>query len=193
MFQSISTTLQRYKTIRTKAKEERAQSKEKTGMWSKIKAERTLIALAGLLILVRLMVAFGGSAPSTVYVPLQVGDHRLYLEYVQSKGELKRGLKYRPGLAQNSGMIFDLNAPQLVKVTMQGVNFPIQVATLDGFLKVQEVQTLRPGDEDLAFSQPSRYFLEIHPDVPIEPGWPLQEFTSTLNLPTRPLLERGQF
>ena len=178
---------------RRQAVAEREAKGEKFELKKKLKTEKTLVALLGLLILARLVATMGGTPPNVRYVPLALGDQELYLEYAGTRGALHQGLKERPGLLLQGGMLFDLKTVQQVTITMKKVNFPLKVVTLDASFKVLEVQVCLPGQDDLSLKEPCRYFAEVHPDIQVQPGSQALEFRSTLNLPTQSLVQSGVF
>ena len=193
MWESIRTLKEKAVQTRKRAVEERQTSGEKTGIKTKIKAEKTLIAMVALLIVVRLVVSLGGTSTDVQYVPLTLGEEELYLEYAGNKVQTHQGLKQRPGLLRNGGMLFDLKELKIITVTMDKVNFPLKVASLDSDFHVLEVWELVPGQNEVRLTKPCRYFVEIHPEIQVQVGEVAREFRSTLNVMTRSLIQSGVF
>ncbi|MDJ0842346.1 MAG: TraM recognition domain-containing protein [Acidobacteriota bacterium] len=128
------------------------------------------------------------------YVALIIDGRHYFLEYAARKGQLRQGLRYRPTLAENSGMFFDLGETRPVTVTMDGVNFPLTVITLTEQLQVLEVTHLQPKAR-YAFCQPCRYMVEILVRQGLQPGDYLATFTpdAAVNVSLIPLPVREVF
>ena len=128
------------------------------------------------------------------YVALIIDGRHYFLEYAVRKGQLRQGLRYRPTLAENSGMFFDLGETRPVTVTMNGVNFPLTVITLTKQLQVLEVAHIQLKARH-AFSQPCRYMVKIPLRQGIQPGDYLATFTpdAAVNVSLIPLPAREVF
>ncbi len=145
-----------------------------------------LLVLAVLLFFSRFFV----SQPNVTYVALSIHGKNYLLEYVSRKADMKRGLRYRAPIHARSGMFFDLMKPRIITVSMDGVNFPLTVITLNARMVV-EVAHLEPGSRH-AFTEPAHYFVEINVRGQVRPRDFLYEYHPIQLSPERsPVRDHG--
>ena len=63
--------------------------------------------------------------PKTKQVQVSIGKTSILAEIRRSEAEQALGLSWRPGMAENEGMIFVYDRPQRVSYWMKGMNFPL--------------------------------------------------------------------
>lgn len=177
------------------ATQSKTKSEEDTKGKAKNEIMGVVIPLAALMLMITVSRWLWPVPITATYVCLAINETPLYLEHAAHKRAWRQGLRQRPYLATNGGMFFDLGAePQQVTVTMQGVNFPLRVATLSDELRVIEAVELMPGEENQhEFRQPVKWFVEVHPDVELTPGSFLQEVSPGFEVKYKKLLRRDFF
>ena len=141
---------------------------------------KSIILLIAIIVLLALSKFLSAPGNNHSYVTLTIDGKQHVLEYVHRKAEMKRGLKYRPHIHPEGGMLFDMRNPNIVNVSTFGMNFPVSVITLNKHLEVLEVVTLEPGLHH-AFSIPARYFVQVSP-TEVKPGNYLLEFHPDSNI-----------
>ena len=99
-------------------------------------------------------------------VELSAGMHRIRAELAATFGDRMRGLMYREKLAQNSGMLFVFDAPEVQCMWMKNTLIPLSVAFLDDTATIINIEDMEPHSEASHCSKrPARYALEM------ERGW----------------------
>ena len=99
-------------------------------------------------------------------VELSAGMHRIRAELAATFGDRMRGLMYREKLAQNSGMLFMFDAPEVQCMWMKNTLVPLSVAFLDETATIINIKDMEPHSEQSHCSKrPARYALEM------ERGW----------------------
>ena len=79
-----------------------------------------------------------------------------------TSSELVQGLGGLPSLAAQTGMLFDMGAPQIIQVTTVPMLFPLDIAFLSETLAVTEVYRNILPNYLVTSTQPARYFLEVN-------------------------------
>jgi uncharacterized membrane protein (UPF0127 family) len=99
-------------------------------------------------------------------VELSAGMHRIRAELADTFADRMRGLMHRDRLAQNSGMLFVFDAPEVQCMWMKNTRIPLSVAFLDETATIINIEDMQPQTENSHCSKrPARYALEM------ERGW----------------------
>jgi uncharacterized protein len=99
-------------------------------------------------------------------VELSAGMHRIRAELADTFADRMRGLMHREKLAQNSGMLFVFEAPEVQCMWMKNTLIPLSVAFLDDTATIINIEDMQPQTENSHCSKrPARYALEM------ERGW----------------------
>jgi uncharacterized membrane protein (UPF0127 family) len=99
-------------------------------------------------------------------VELSAGMHRIRAELADTFADRMRGLMHREKLAQNSGMLFVFDAPEVQCMWMKNTRIPLSVAFLDETATIINIEDMQPHTENSHCSKrPARYALEM------ERGW----------------------
>ena len=116
-------------------------------------------------IVLGLAFAFAARAGLPV-VELSAGMHRIRAELADTFADRMRGLMYREKLAQNSGMLFVFDAPEVQCMWMKNTLIPLSVAFVDETATIINIEDMEPQTEDSHCSRrPARYALDM------ERGW----------------------
>ncbi|HEX5612064.1 MAG TPA: DUF192 domain-containing protein [Burkholderiales bacterium] len=92
--------------------------------------------------------------------------HRIRAELADNFADRMRGLMHREKLAQNSGMLFVFDAPEVQCMWMKNTQIPLSVAFLDETATIINIEDMQPHTENSHCSKrPARYALEM------ERGW----------------------
>lgn len=119
--------------------------------------------LAGLLAGLAFALAAHAELP---VVELSAGMHRIRAELADTFADRMRGLMHREKLAQNSGMLFVFDAPEVQCMWMKNTRIALSVAFLDDTASIINIEDMQPHTEDSHCSKrPARYALEM------ERGW----------------------
>lgn len=93
---------------------------------------------------------------------ITIKDMQWQASLAASYAELTTGLKGQAALTAGTGMLFVLPSDQPVAITMQGVNFPIDIIFISSHLQVLDVALGVPPGVMLNENTPVRYFLEVN-------------------------------
>jgi uncharacterized membrane protein (UPF0127 family) len=116
---------------------------------------RSVLALAALV-----------AAPAFAQHPvaqLNAGMHLIRAEVVSDPGTRAQGLMYRKSMAQNAGMLFVFDEPQVHCMWMKNTLIPLSVAFIDDRGAIVNIEDMQPQTEDShCAAQPVRYALEMN-------------------------------
>jgi len=117
---------------------------------------------------------------------VSIKDKQWNVSVAASAADLSQGLGSLPTMAAQTGELFDLGLPQIIRVTTVPMLFAMDIAFLSENLEVTEVyHDIQPGYL-VTSTQPAKYFLEVNAGEleGIIPGDPV-----TLNLITPPTID----
>ena len=116
----------------------------------------------------RFLFAFAAlaAAPALAQHPvaqLNAGMHLIQAEVVSDPGTRAQGLMYRKSMAQNTGMLFIFDEPQVHCMWMKNTLIPLSVAFIDDHGAIVNIEDMQPQTEDShCAAQPVRYALEMN-------------------------------
>ncbi|HXJ52797.1 MAG TPA: DUF192 domain-containing protein [Burkholderiales bacterium] len=116
----------------------------------------------------RSVIAFAvlAAAPALAQPPvaqLNAGMHLIQAEVVSDPGTRAQGLMYRKSMAQNAGMLFIFDEPQVHCMWMKNTLIPLSVAFIDDRGAIVNIEDMQPQTEDShCAAQPVRYALEMN-------------------------------
>jgi len=116
----------------------------------------------------RFVIAFAvlAAAPALAQPPvaqLNAGMHLIQAEVVSDPGTRAQGLMYRKSMAQNAGMLFIFDEPQVHCMWMKNTLIPLSVAFIDDRGAIVNIEDMQPQTEDShCAAQPVRYALEMN-------------------------------
>jgi len=94
---------------------------------------------------------------------LNAGMHLIQAEVVSDPGTRAQGLMYRKSMAQNAGMLFIFDEPQVHCMWMKNTLIPLSVAFIDDRGAIVNIEDMQPQTEDShCAAQPVRYALEMN-------------------------------
>jgi len=106
------------------------------------------------------------AAPALAEPPvtqLNAGMHLIRAEVVSDPGTRAQGLMYRKTMAQNAGMLFIFDEPQVHCMWMKNTLIPLSVAFIDDRGAIVNIEEMKPQTEDShCAAQPVRYALEMN-------------------------------
>lgn len=114
--------------------------------------------------------------PSTAILMTAGGAHAVRIEIADDPDEQSRGLMFRPGLAQDAGMLFVYDPPQQASFWMRNTMIPLDMVFIDDTGRVESIAERRDTFSDrISQSQgPVRAVLEINAgrsrELGLEPG-----------------------
>ena len=107
-----------------------------------------------------------GAAPAFAQHPvaqLKAGMHLIRAEVVSEPGTRAEGLMYRKNMAQNAGMLFIFDEPQVHCMWMKNTLIPLSVAFIDDRGAIVNIADMEPQTENShCAAQPVRYALEMN-------------------------------
>ena len=115
----------------------------------------------------RSVIAFAvlAAAPALAQPPvaqLNAGMHLIQAEVVSDPGTRAQGLMYRKSMAQNAGMLFIFDEPQVHCMWMKNTLIPLSVAFIDDSGTIINIENMAPQTEDThCAKKPARYALEM--------------------------------
>ena len=96
-------------------------------------------------------------------VELSAGMHRIRAELAATFGDRMLGLMYREKLAQNSGMLFMFDAPEVQCMWMKNTLVPLSVAFIDDRGAIVNIEDMEPHSEaSHCAARPVKYALEMN-------------------------------
>ncbi|MFQ5675950.1 MAG: DUF192 domain-containing protein [bacterium] len=86
------------------------------------------------------------------------------VEIVQDAKSRQLGLMYRDELAENRGMLFVFESPQILSFWMRNTYIPLDIAFIDANGVIVDIQHMEPLDESINYisSAPALYALEVN-------------------------------
>jgi uncharacterized membrane protein (UPF0127 family) len=110
-----------------------------------------------------LLLLTGAARADLPVVQLQAGVHVIRAEVADSFGTRMQGLMHRRSLAQNAGMLFVFERPEIQCMWMKNTFVPLSVAFIDDQGAIVNIADMRPQTEDShCASRPVRYALEMN-------------------------------
>lgn len=96
-------------------------------------------------------------------IPLNAGIHLIKAEVASSDIQRQQGLMFREKMAQNEGMLFIFDKPQIVCMWMKNTPLPLSVAFIDNSGKITNIENMKPQTTDSHCAKKSvRYALEMN-------------------------------
>jgi len=122
-------------------------------------------------------IADAQNAPSFPIIPLNAGIYVIKAEVASNNEQREYGLMFRQRLAQNEGMVFLFESPQVVCMWMKNTLIPLSVAFIDNEGKITNVEEMKPQTLDSHCSNKKvTYALEMNS------GWFKQKNLKSGNL-----------
>src|SRR5262249_57720785 len=78
---------------------------------------------------------------------LNAGMHLIHAEVVSDPGTRAQGLMYRKSMAQNAGMLFIFDEPQVHCMWMKNTLIPLSVAFIDDRGAIVNIEDMEPQTE----------------------------------------------
>lgn len=105
--------------------------------------------------------------PKLPTLRLWIGAKEMDAEVCRTQTQISTGLMFRPGIAEDEGMLFVFSQPHEVAFYMKNVDFDIDAAYINGAGVIQEVVRLKRRDETPvpSASRDIQFVLET------APGW----------------------
>lgn len=75
---------------------------------------------------------------------LEIGGHPLHVEIASTEEERSTGLSHRSAMAENSGMLFVYDKPQILSFWMKDTSIPLSIAFFDRERRLVHVETMDP-------------------------------------------------
>lgn len=144
---------------------------------------KSSILFAALVILITLP----GCKPIPPTAVTSHGD-KILLELATTPEQLEKGLMFRTGLAENSGMLFVFDQELYVSFWMKNTLIPLDVIFLDSFSKIVNIQTMTPCPPEAtqcprySSEMGAKYALEINAGQAAKLGLKTGDIL-TLNIP----------
>lgn len=92
---------------------------------------------------------------------IKIGNKEFDVRVSESEQDSSTGLSQTESLPKKTGFAMKFDGSQVIPITMQGMNFPIDIIfSLEG--KVTKVVTAQPGDEDVVIKSPSDLIVEVN-------------------------------
>jgi uncharacterized membrane protein (UPF0127 family) len=89
----------------------------------------------------------------------------LQIEIADTPSKRERGLMWRKSLGENEGMLFKFNNPQRLSFWMANTYIPLDIAFLDDYGKIFQIEKLDPmSTYSVSSSKPCKYALEVNKD-----------------------------
>ena len=99
-------------------------------------------------------------------IPLNIGMYVIQTEVASTLAQREQGLMGRKAMAENAGMLFDLERPALLEcMWMKDTLLPLSVAFIDETGKIINIEEMKPMTEDQHCSSKGahvRYALEMN-------------------------------
>lgn len=94
-----------------------------------------------------------------------VNSETLTVEVARTPDQRVKGLMFRDSLAQNRGMLFVFEQPQIMKFWMKNTYIPLDIAYIDQNGEIMEIHQLQPRSESTVYSSSyCVYALEVNRD-----------------------------
>ncbi len=97
------------------------------------------------------------------YVKIEHDDKIYKFEVAATSEERKKGLMFREKLKKNSGMLFVYPYKKYLSFYMKNTLIPLDIAFIDEFHRIIDIQKMEPLDETTIISQEEAQFaLEVN-------------------------------
>jgi uncharacterized membrane protein (UPF0127 family) len=126
-----------------------------------------LFIIASLLIIVLIItgiLVLKQKVDYVAYKDVKIGNETYKLEVADTQASREKGLGYREGLANNSGMLFDFKTDSDWRIWMANMHFDIDIAWLNKEGKIMHIKAnAQPGSYPEAYHAdiPNRYVIEV--------------------------------
>lgn len=90
--------------------------------------------------------------PKLKTVKLWLGPEEMLAELAATELQVRTGMMFRTNMAENEGMLFDLEYPHRVSFWMPNCPLPLSVAYINPDGVIEEIHDLKPFDTNFVYS-----------------------------------------
>jgi uncharacterized membrane protein (UPF0127 family) len=116
-------------------------------------------------VLIAVFIGYTGATPADPLLtyPLRIKNHEIRAEVANTEEGRRRGLMYRDGLGDNSGMVFSYTQAGVNAMWMKNTRIPLSVAFIGRNGRILNIEDMEPFSEQAhASAGEAAYALEMN-------------------------------